>query len=119
MKNSYRWSRILAVVGVAGMVLGAIDPLEGAFVILPAAALVALSAFLAKSSDRVPLYFSAGLITLGVAALLILSALGGFGGDSGRLMWWVLVIAPYPIGWLIGLAYSIRYMRSLPASVVR
>jgi hypothetical protein len=36
------------VLGVAGMLIGAIDPLEGSIIILPASALVALGGFLAK-----------------------------------------------------------------------
>jgi len=36
------WSRVLTVVGVAGMLIGAIDPLEGSIIILPGSALVTL-----------------------------------------------------------------------------
>ena len=36
------WSRILIVLGSLGMLLGAIDPMEGSLIILPGSLLVAL-----------------------------------------------------------------------------
>lgn len=47
----------------------------------------------------------------GVGWLFILSAMGGFGGDTGRGAWWALTILPYPIGWgpeLVCLGRSLR-----------
>jgi hypothetical protein len=44
-----------------------------------------------------------GLVLAGVAALWGLSALGGVGGDTGRSMWWLLLCAPYGLGWLLAL----------------
>jgi hypothetical protein len=43
------WSNILVIVGFIAMLIGAIDPLEGSLVILPAIAIVALGGFLGKS----------------------------------------------------------------------
>jgi hypothetical protein len=48
-----------------------------------------------------------GLIALGVAAMFALSAGGGFGGKSGRSMWWGLLILPYPMGWLMAVAAGV------------
>lgn len=44
------------------------------------------------------------LITVGVAVLFGFSAVGGIGGQTGRSMWWGLLMLPYPVGWLMALA---------------
>jgi hypothetical protein len=36
--------------------------------------------------------------------MIVLSLFGGIGGNTGRSMWWGLVILPYPVGWIIGVA---------------
>ena len=43
------------------------------------------------------------LIAIGVGALWGLSMAGGFGGRSGRSMWWGVLILPYLIGWSMGI----------------
>lgn len=101
------WSRLLVIVGLAGMLLGAIDPLEGSLIILPGTGLVALGALLGKSRWRVLLYWSLALVAIGVGAMWILSAFGGFGGSTGRSNWWALLLVPYPVGWLMGVAGAI------------
>ncbi|HEU4994928.1 MAG TPA: hypothetical protein VFT29_08910 [Gemmatimonadaceae bacterium] len=110
--NRYgRWSHILVMVGLAGMVLGALDPLEGAFLILPATGLVALGGYLTESRHRRALAWAFLLVTIGVATLVGLSAVGGFGGDTGRSMWWAILLIPYPVGWLMGLVFGVRRIR--------
>jgi hypothetical protein len=104
MKTAIIWSRIFVIVGLAGMLLGAVDPLEGSFIILPAVGLVALGAILGKSRHRVLLYWSFALVVIGIAAMVMLSHFGGIGGNTGRSMWWAVIILPYPVGWLLGLA---------------
>lgn len=111
MKETGRWSRILVIVGLVAMVIGALDPLEGSLVILPGTGLVALGARLGNSRHRILLYWSFVLVAVGVGALWGLSALGGFGGISGRTNWWALVLLPYPVGWIMGLAGAIRRLR--------
>ena len=69
------------------MLIGAVDPLEGSFIILPGVGLVALGALLGKSRHRVLLYWSFALVAVGVAAMVALSCLGGIGGNTGRSMW--------------------------------
>jgi hypothetical protein len=59
------------------------------------------------------------LIAVGVAALFGLSAIGGFGGPSGRSMWWGLLLLPYPIGWVIGLLGAVQCLRAKPAGPVQ
>jgi hypothetical protein len=97
------WSRILMVVGLAGMLIGAIDPLEGSFIILPSVGLVAVGAWLGKSGHRKLLTWSVGMVAFGVAAMVVLSWLGGIGGNRGQSMWWGIFVLPYPIGWIFGL----------------
>ena len=86
------------------MLIGAIDPLEGSVIILPGSALVALGAFLGKSRYRVVFYWSLILVAVGVVELILSSALGGIGGSRAHSMWWGLVVLPYPVGWILGLA---------------
>jgi hypothetical protein len=107
MTTTIIWSHILVLAGLAGMLIGAVDPLEGSFIILPAIGLVASGAMLGKSRHRILLYWSLALVAIGVAAMVALSWLGGIGGSTGRSMWWAVIILPYPVGWLLGLAGGI------------
>lgn len=99
------WSRVLVVLGSIAMVIGAIDPMEGSFIILPGSLLVALGTWLGLSERRLIAYRVAVfiLIAIGVGALWALSAVGGFGGSSGLSMWWGVFILPYLIGWSMGM----------------
>ena len=87
------------------MLVGALDPMEGSVVILPGSGLVALGAFLGHSERRLIAYRVGVfiLIVIGVGAMWGLSAVGGFGGRSGRSMWWGVLILPYLIGWSMGI----------------
>jgi len=49
MNKRILWSHILNSNGIAAPLIGALDPLQGAFVILPASALIALNASLGGS----------------------------------------------------------------------
>ena len=51
------------------------------------------------------------LVALGVGALWGLSAVGGFGGSSGRSMWWGALLLPYPAGWILGVVGAVRVLR--------
>ena len=107
-----RHSRVLVGVGLALMVLGALDPLEGSVVILLGSALVAGGAFISPPHRyRLPLT-ALVLIAIGVAALFGLSALGGVGGSTGRSYWWLLLCVTYPIGWAIGLIGATMTLRA-------
>jgi len=99
------WSRILIIVGSIAMLVGALDPMEGSLVILPGSGLVAFGTFLGQSERRFIAYrvWVFLLIAIGVGAMWGLSSVGGFGGNSGRSMWWGLLILPYLIGWSMGI----------------
>jgi hypothetical protein len=104
-------SRLLVIVGLVLMVLGALDPLEGSVVILAGSALVATGAFFGHTRRYGLQVTALALIGVGVAALFGLSALGGVGGSTGRSMWWLLLCLPYPIGWVLGLVGATRKLR--------
>jgi hypothetical protein len=114
MTDMILWSRILGIIGLVAMVVGALDPLEGSPVILAGTGLVAFGALLGKSSHRALLGWSFVLVAVGVGALFGLSAFGGFGGGSGRSNWWGLVLLPYPVGWIMGLVGAVRRLREKP-----
>lgn len=105
MNTRNLWSRILIIAGSIAMVIGAIDPMEGSVVILPGSGLVALGTFLGSSERRLIAYraWVFVLIVIGVGALWGFSMVGGFGGHSGRSMWWGVLILPYLIGWSMGI----------------
>jgi hypothetical protein len=108
MKNKAKWTRIIYIIGVIALIIGAIDPLEGSVVIMAGSALLALSAY--ATSDRHSKIFTASLImiVIGVAFLFYFSSLGGFGGTSTLSWWWGLLILPFPIGWLTIIIVLIR-----------
>jgi len=110
-------ARRLIVTGLAAMVVAALDPLEGSIVAFAGGALVALGARLRQSRHLGYLYCCVALLAVGVGALWILSALGGFGGTSGRSYLWGLLIVPYPIGWLAGLIGGFRAVREVRPAV--
>lgn len=99
-------ARFLLPLGIIGMVVGAADPLEGSVLILGGSGLVALSTWLGRQGRTVAVYrtWLFGMIAFGVLAMFVLSNMGGVGGKSGRSMWWLLVLLPYPIGWLLAMA---------------
>lgn len=99
------WSRILIIVGSIAMLVGALDPLEGALAILPGSGLVALGTFLGSCERRLIAYRTGVfiLVALGVGAMWALSAQGGFGGKTGRSVWWGLLLLPYLVGWVMAI----------------
>jgi hypothetical protein len=110
------WSRILIAIGSIAMLVGALDPLEGSLVILPGSGIVTLGTFLSSSGRGSIIYWISIflLISVGVGALFVLSAFGGFGGTSGHSMWWGILILPYPVGWVMGIASLLmRFIRSV------
>ncbi len=107
MNRSPRLSLALMSLGLLAMLVGAVDPLEGSLVILPGLGVVALGAWLGKSRYRIHVSWAFVLTLAGVAAMVILSALGGIGGTTGHSLWWGLVVLPYPLGWILGLVGAI------------
>lgn len=92
------------------MVLGAVDPLEGAVLILLGSAAAALGAGIAHARGRRLLYWAFALMSTGCGAMLLLSVYGGIGQNAPyfRSLWWGLFMIPYPVGWLMGIIAVIR-----------
>ena len=105
------WSRVIVIVGLVAMLIGAIDPLEGSLVILPGSVLLTVGALLAGTRYKKLILWSFALVTVGVAALWGWSAVGGIGGPGGRSYWWALTIAPFPVGWVMGIVGGILKLR--------
>lgn len=99
--NRTLWAKIMVVIGSIGLLVGALDPLEGSILILIGSGLAALGTFLGQGEPRLIRYRTLVfvLIVLGAGAMWGLSAGGGFGGTSGRSMWWGLLLLPYLIGY--------------------
>jgi hypothetical protein len=101
-------SRTLAVLGLLAMLTGGLDPLEGSVIILPGVGIATLGAFLGRSRHTRLLCWSLAMVTVGVAAMFVLSAFGGIGGPSGHSNWWGAFILPYPAGFLLALVTATR-----------
>ena len=114
MNTRRLWSRILIAVGSIAMLVGALDPMEGSLMILPGSGTVTLGTFLSNSARGSIIYWISIflLISVGVAALFVLSAFGGIGGTSGHSIWWGILILPYPVGWVMGIvSLSFKFIR--------
>ena len=108
MEKRQLWTRVLAIAGLVLMVLGALDPLEGSLVILGGAGMAVVGASIGGSRHRQLLLRAMMLILIGVALMFGLTAMGGIGGNTGRSMWWALVLLPYPAGWVMGIVGSVK-----------
>lgn len=106
-----RWARSMLWIGVVGMLIALLDPMEGAFIALPFCAILSYAAHLSGSGYRRPLYWALGSMAVGVAILVALSLMGGIGGSTGRSMWWALLLVHYPLGWLAALFLGARMLR--------
>ena len=85
-------------------------------VIVAGAGLVAFGTVLSGSGSKLVTYWSwiFRFIAVGVGALFFLSAVGGIGGPEGHSMRWGLLIVPYPIGWVLGVANLVsRLIRTI------
>ena len=107
MVEKAKWTRVIYIVGVVALIIGAIDPLEGSVLIIVGSALLALSAYL--NNDRHSKIFTTSLImiVIGVFFMFYFSSIGGFGGTSTLSWWWGLLILPFPIGWITIIAVLI------------
>lgn len=104
------------IAGVVVMLAGALDPLEGSVVVVAGGAIAAAGAYFGRAARLNTIVTAFVLILVGVGALFGFSALGGVGGTSGRSIWWMLTMAPYPIGWLVELIATISAIRSQRAA---
>ncbi len=94
----------MRTVAYAALLLGALDPLEGSWLVAASAGILAIAGrgSLPPATQR-RARLAAILVIAGVAGMWILSALGGVGGATGRSPVWLLTLLPYPAGWLLAL----------------
>jgi hypothetical protein len=108
--------RLFLVAGLVLMLVGAIDPLEGSVVILLGSAVATLGAYLAHGHRLRMQAWAFALVAAGVGLLFGMSAMGGIGGNTGRSMWWLLAVLPYPVGWVLGLVAVTQMLRRRPGT---
>ncbi len=101
MQEKTKWMRIMYILGIIVLLIGALDPMEGSVVIAAGSTLIAFSTYITHDRHRKIFLTSFMLIVVGVCFLFYLSSLGGIGGKSALSMWWGILILPYPIGWLM------------------
>ncbi len=107
--------RILFIIGIIAIILGAVDPLEGSILILTGSVFLSLSTYFSGDRQWKIFLYALIFIAFGVFFLFYLSSLGGFGGDSTLSWWWGILILPYPIGWIFTIVLLIfRIFRKIP-----
>lgn len=106
-KQKNRLLKILYIIGIVALLLGAIDAMEGSIVIAFASILLVISTHYRNDKYWKLFFLSFVLISIGVSALFTLSAMGGIGGDSGNSAWLGLAILPYPVGWILSIVLLI------------
>lgn len=105
-------------VGFAALLLGALDPLEGSWMILAGSlALAVVGRPGTAPAERRRAVLAAVLIAIGVTALWILSSVGGLGGPAGQPIGWAVTMLPYPIGWLLAIWAPGRPRWGAPAAI--
>jgi len=111
------FARFLVIAGSLAVVIGALDPMEGAFIILPGSGMAALGAYLAQARKRKLAYWGFLLLAAALLEMMVISALGGFGGKAPvlRSNWSVLLLLPYPVGWVM----CVVGIRSTLADVIK
>jgi hypothetical protein len=106
--NIRKYYRLIHWLGAFLLVGGALDPLEGAFVILIGSLLITLSFYLNQNVIWRKMIIANLMLLMGIVMMFIISALGGIGGRSQHSIWLGLLILPYPIGWIYSIALLIR-----------
>jgi hypothetical protein len=124
MKEKSILIRIIFIVGVIALIIGAIDPMEGSIAITAGSVCIALSTLLTRDRYRKIFLVAAIMILIGVFCLWYVSSLGGF--DPKHEWWWDALILPYPIGWLLSVSILIiravkkkKQQPSAPPSVLQ
>ena len=101
MKEQALWKRLLYIVGIVALIIGAIDPLEGSVLICGGAILISVAVLAAHDRHRYVFLGASIAIIIGTAMLFYMSSLGGIGKGTPYSMWWALVFLPLPLGWLM------------------
>ena len=99
-------STLFLRIGIALILLGSLDPMEGSVLISLGSIVFAIASWLQQNAWKWHTVVAAAAIGLGVSALWIVSSKGGF--DPATEWWWLLAILPYPVAWL-GLLGGMTY----------
>ena len=103
MKNQINWIRIISIIGIVALIIGALDPMEGSVVIAAGSLMIAVTTYLKRDSHWKIFAIAFMMIVIGVFFLFYLSSLGGFGGNSDLSWWYGILVLPYPTGWLMSI----------------
>jgi hypothetical protein len=104
-------SRWMPIAGLTVTLLALLDPLEGFPIVLLGGVLILMAALQDRSRHTRMVGAGLGLATLGCATMVVLSVVGGVGGATGRSLWWLATVAPYPIGVLMFVVGGVRGLR--------
>lgn len=96
--NKSLWNRRFYVTGIILIIIGALDPMEGSILIELGSLLLTITTQLSKDRHKFLFLICFLLISIGFFSLWFISALGGFNPKTE--WWWLVLILPYPIGWL-------------------
>jgi hypothetical protein len=99
---------LLHMIGLALLIIGILHPLEGSLLVAVGSLLLSASKYLHKDSQTKHFIWLTILICSGVLTMVLLSALGGIGGNSSLPIWLALFILPYPLGWLLTIKLLIK-----------
>jgi MFS family permease len=106
MKKKLKFLKVLFIIGVVALIIGALDPLEGSVVIVAGSIIMTISAYLRRDRHRKQFLTFSILIVVGVFSLFFFSSFGGF-GKGALSWWWAILVLPYPVGWLASIVLLI------------
>lgn len=106
-ESRQRWAPRVGTAGHLIALIGAVDPLEGSWLVVLGCAMAALEAWMVRDghapgvrrAQRALLAYRSGVAVMaaaGVAVLWVTSEHGGFGGSEGVHPAWALLLLPYP-----------------------
>jgi hypothetical protein len=116
MKERIKWIRIVYIIGIVALVIGALDPLEGSVLITIGIGFISLTTYLMRDRHWKIFLCSLMMVLVGVGFMFFLSSLGGIGNSSNLSWWWGVLIVPYPLGWLMAIITLIVRAFKKPAN---
>lgn len=107
-------SRWLPIAGLGVTLVGTLDPIGGFPIVLIGCVLTLMGALQRRSRHVRMIRMGVALAAAGAAAMVGLSATGGVGPASGRSTWWLVVLAPYPVGIVLCVIGAVLVLGSNP-----
>ena len=100
----------LTVAGLVVMLLAVVIPLEGWPLVFAGCGLCTAAAYLAQSKRVKLIGGGMALVAVGAVAMIVLTLFGGVGGTTGRSELLMLLVVPYPLGWVMALVGSLMML---------